>query len=266
VLKVRVVPTLLYKDFGLVKGVRFDSWRPVGSAMQAIKVYNLRDVDELVLLDVTATRQERPPDLSLIDELADECFMPLTVGGGVRAIDDVAGLLRAGADKVAMNSAAVEHPALIHDASVRFGSKCVVVAIDVRRDACGRATVWTSSGTIDTGLDPVEWAVRAEGLGAGELLLQSADRDGTMEGYDIALTRSVADAVGIPVIASGGCGSYQHMLEACLHGHASAVAAASIFHFTEQTPAEAKAYLGSHRVPVRRASVRSGDDIRYSAA
>lgn len=249
-LKARVVPTLLYKDFGLVKGVGFDSWRPVGSPMQSVKVYNLRGVDEMVLLDVTATSQDRSPDLALVDELADECFMPLTVGGGVRSLDDVAGLLRAGADKVALGTAAVETPELIRAASDRFGAQCVVVSIDTRAGEDGTVTVWTHSGTKPTGLDPVALAREVEALGAGEILLQSADRDGTMEGYDVATIRRVCDAVGVPVIASGGAGCYQDMVEA-LHGGASAVAAASIFHFTQQTPAEAKAHLAAAGFPVR---------------
>lgn len=252
-LKVRVVPTLLYKDFGLVKGVHFDSWRPVGSPMQAVKVYNLRGVDELVLLDVTATAQGRGPDIALVDELADECFMPMTVGGGVRSVDDVASLLRAGADKVAVCSAALERPGLLREASDRFGAQCVVVSIDTRADPEGGAmTVWARSGTVDTGRDPVAVAVEAERLGAGEVLLQCADRDGTMEGYDVRTVRRVADAVSIPVVASGGCGTYEHMVEAVRDGHASAVAAAAIFHFTQQTPAEAKAYLAAAGIPVRR--------------
>lgn len=251
-LKVRVIPTLLYKDFGLVKGVRFDSWRPVGSPMQAVKVYNLRGVDELVLVDVTATNQGRSPDLALVDELADECFMPLTVGGGVRSLDDVANLLRAGADKVAINTVAIEDPTLIRAASDRFGAQCVVTSIDTRTNVDGRTTVWTRSATVDTGCDPVEVAVRFESLGAGEILLTAADRDGMMCGYDVDTIRRVSDAVSIPVIASGGAGEYEHMVAALRDGHASAVAAGAIFHFTQQTPAEAKAHLAAAGFPVRR--------------
>lgn len=246
------MPTLLYKDVGLVKGVGFDSWRRVGSAMQAVKVYNLREVDELVLLDITATLDGRGPDLAMVDELADECFMPLTVGGGVRTIDDVQNLLMVGADKVSLNTAAVESPELIRQIQERFGSQCAVVSIDARKEPDGTYQAVCRSGTRPTGMDPTDVARRAESMGAGEILLTSIDRDGTMQGYDVELTSRVASAVGIPVIASGGAGSYAHMAEVLRQGKASAVAAASIFHFTEQTPLEAKRYLMGQGFPVRR--------------
>jgi len=250
-LKLRVMPTLLYKDFTLVKGVAFDSWRRVGSAIQAVKVYNMREVDELVLLDVTATAQGREPDYGLIDDVADECFMPLTVGGGIRDIAQVRRLLQVGADKVAVNTAAVERPELVREISERFGSQCCIVSIDARRRADGGFEVFTHSGRRATGLDPVALARRVEADGAGEILLTAIDRDGGMKGYDVALTRAVAEAVSIPVIASGGAGSYAHMADALSEGKASAVAAASIFHFTEQTPLEAKHYLKAQGFPVR---------------
>jgi cyclase len=250
-LKVRVMPTLLYRDFGLVKGVGFDSWRHVGGAMQAIKVYNLREVDELVLVDIKATADGREPEFRLVDDLADECFMPLTVGGGVRTAEHVRRLLSVGADKVAINSAAVETPDLVAEASRRFGAQCVVASIDVRRHPDGRTEVFTRSGRRATGLDPVTSARRAEELGAGEILLTSIDRDGTMKGYDVPLVRAVCDAVSVPVIASGGAGSYEHMAEAIIDGHASAVAAGAMFHFTQHTPLEAKRYLASRGIPVR---------------
>jgi cyclase len=251
VLKVRVMPTLLYKDVGLVKGVAFDSWRRVGSAMQAIKVYNLREVDELVFLDISATREGRSPDLLLVDELADECFMPLTVGGGIRTLDDVRNLLQKGADKVAVNTAAIETPELVSRIADRFGAQCAVVSIDVRRGSNGELEVFSHSGTVPTGRDPVELAVQAERHGAGEILLTSIDRDGTMTGYDVSLIKAVSGAVSIPVIASGGAGSYEHMAEALRDGGASAVAAASIFHFTEMTPLGAKKYLHDANFHVR---------------
>jgi cyclase len=250
VAKIRVMPTLLFKDVGLVKGVRFDSWRRVGSAVQAVKVYNMREVDELVFLDITATIENREPDFETVDELADECFMPLTVGGGVRSLADVSRLLRVGADKVALNTAAVTHPTLVREAADHYGSQCVVVSIDARRTDRGYET-YTHAGTRPTGLDPVDVAVDAERRGAGEILLTSIDRDGTMEGYDVALIARVSGAVTIPVIASGGAGSYDHMAEALSDGGASAVAAASIFHFTQQTPLEAKQYLKSRGFVVR---------------
>ena len=250
-LKIRVIPTLLFKDLGLVKGIGFNSWRRTGSAMQAIKVYNMREVDELIFLDITATRDGRPPDFALIDELADECFMPMAVGGGVRTVEDVRRLLRVGADKVVINTAAVETPELIRQVSQQFGTQCVVVSIDARRHPAGSYEVYIRSGTLATGLDPVALARQAEALGAGEIIVTSIERDGTMAGYDLELTRQVSEAVSIPVIASGGAGSYEHMAQALRDGKASAVAAASIFHFTQQTPLEAKRYLKEQGFNVR---------------
>jgi len=250
-LKLRVMPTLLYKEFGLVKGVAFDSWRRIGSAMQAVKVYNLREVDELVFLDIAATREGRPPDFEVVDELADECFMPLAVGGGIRTVEHVQRLLQVGADKVVVNTAAVQSPDLIRDIARRFGSQCVVVSIDARRYADGVYETYTHAGTVPAGKDPVSMAREAEAAGAGEILVTSIDRDGTMAGYDVELTRVVADSVTIPVIASGGAGTYEHMAEVIREGHSSAVAAASLFHFTHQTPAEAKRYLKERGFVVR---------------
>jgi cyclase len=249
-LKVRIIPTLLYKNDLLVKGVAFDSWRRVGGAMQSIKVYNLREVDELIFVDITATAEARSPDFATIDDLADECFMPFTVGGGIRSVDDVRRLLQVGADKVSLNTAAVDDPALVEAIAKRFGSQCVVVSIDVKKTASGYE-VHTRSGTRPTGLQPVEVARRAEAAGAGEILLTSIDRDGTMTGYDIELIRAVADTVSIPVIAAGGAGNYDHLVSAVVDGKASAVAAAAMFHFTQQTPLEAKRHLAAAGIPVR---------------
>jgi cyclase len=249
--KIRVMPTLLFKEVGLVKGVGFDSWRRVGSPMQAVKVYNMREVDELVYLDITATVDARPPDFDTIDDLADECFMPLTVGGGVRSVEDVRRLLAVGADKVCLNSAAVERPNVIREIADRFGAQCVVVSVDARRHADGGYEAYVRSGTVATGRDPVALAKDAEALGAGEILVTSIDRDGTMQGYDVELTRRVADAVSIPVIASGGAGTYEHMADVLREARVSAVAAASMFQFTEQTPLGAKQYLHSQGFPVR---------------
>lgn len=250
-LKKRVMPTLLFKEVGLVKGVGYDSWRRVGAAMQAVKVYNMRQVDELVFLDIAATPNGVAPDFHQIDELADECFAPMTVGGGVRSVDHFRELLAVGADKVAVNSGAIENPSLISQAAEKFGSQCVTISIDVRRRADGSTEVMSHCGRKNTGLDPVAWACAAEERGAGEILLGSVDRDGTMTGYDLDLIRAVSAAVRIPVIASGGAGNYRHMEEALTIGGADAVAAASIFHFTEMTPREAKLHLKAAGLPVR---------------
>jgi cyclase len=250
-LKIRVMPTMLYKDFGLVKGRGFDSWRRTGSLMQTVKVYNMREVDELVFVDIAATREGREPDYALVDDFADDCFMPLTVGGGVRTLDQVGRLLAVGADKVALNTAAVETPGLIDQIAKRYGAQCCVVSIDYRRPQGGKAEVFTRSGANAAGLDAVVFAKECAARGAGEILLTSIDRDGTFEGYDVETTRAVAEAVGIPVIASGGCGSYDHMAQVLSEGKASAVAAASIFHFTEQTPLEAKRHLAAKGLRVR---------------
>jgi cyclase len=249
--KIRVMPTLLFKDVGLIKGVRFDSWRRVGSAMQAVKVYNMREVDELVFLDITATKEARPPDYDTIDELADECFMPMAVGGGIRNIEDVRHLLQVGADKVVVNTAAVEIPELVSQIAGKFGSQCVVISIDAKQSASGDHEVYTHSGSLPTGIHPVDLAKKAERLGAGEILITSIDRDGTLSGYDIELTKKVSEAVSIPVIASGGAGSYADMAAVLKQARVSAIAAASIFHFTQQTPLEAKRYLRELGVNVR---------------
>ena len=249
-LKIRVMPTLLFKDVGLVKGSGFKSERRVGAALQAIRVYNRRGVDELVLFDISATPAARPPDFAQIDLLADECFMPLTVGGGVRDIDDFSRLLGVGADKISINSAATADPTLIARASQQFGSQCVVVAIDARRHL-GAWRVYSHCGSRPTELDPVTWARQCERLGAGEILLTSMDRDGTKAGYDIALTRAISDAVSVPVIASGGVGTLDHLVEGIRDGHASAVLAASIFHFGEHSVREAKMHMAKAGLPMR---------------
>jgi imidazole glycerol-phosphate synthase subunit HisF len=250
-IKIRIIPTLLFKEMGLVKGIAFDSWRRVGTALQAIKVYNLRDVDELVFLDITATAEGRSPDFDMVDELADECFFPFAVGGGITCVEDVRRLLRVGADKVVLNTAAVERPELVSEIAKRFGAQCVVVSIDARRNKDDIYETFIHSGKQPTGQDPVMLARRSAELGAGEILITSMDRDGTMLGYDLELTRRVCDAVSIPVIASGGAGNYEHMAQVLSVGKVSGVAAASIFHFTQQTPLESKHYLKEHGFNVR---------------
>jgi len=250
-LKVRIIPTLLWKDFGFVKGVAFDSWRRVGAVLPAIKVYNSRDVDELVLVDITATQGERSPDLDSVTDFSEECSVPLTVGGGVTTLQDITMLLRAGADKISINTAMFERPNVVEQAANRFGAQCIVVSIDVRKLENGVYSVFSHSGRQDTGRDPFSWARAMVDRGAGEILLTSIDRDGTMQGYDLELIERISSSVEVPVIASGGAGTYEHLIAAIKEGGASAVAAASMFHFTEQTPAAAKQALGAAGIPVR---------------
>lgn len=249
-LKVRVIPTLLCKQFGLVKGVGFDSWRRVGPVLPAIKVYNQREVDELVLVDIVAHQSDEDPDFESIDEFGQDCFVPLTVGGGITRIEQVQRLLRAGADKVAINTAAYTRPDLVNEIARRHGAQCVVASIDVRATGGGFAC-FSHAGRQATGREVVAWVRELEDRGAGEILITSIERDGTMQGYDLSLIETVVRAVKVPVIASGGAGNYQHMIDAVKQAGASAVAAASIFHFTEQTPAEAKAAMANAGILVR---------------
>lgn len=251
-LKVRVIPTLLWKNFGLVKGVGFDSWRRVGPVLPAIKVYNARDVDELILVDIMASQEDNDPDHDSVNDFSEECAVPLTVGGGITSLDQIVSLLYAGADKIAINTAAYSNIALIEAAANRFGAQCIVASIDTRRFEDGRYGCFSHSATVYTGREPVEWAKELSDRGAGEILLTSIDRDGTMLGYDLDLIEMVSSAVDIPLIASGGAGNYQHMVDVVKQAGASAVAAASIFHFTEQTPAGAKSAMQAAGIPVRR--------------
>ena len=251
-LKVRVIPTLLWKQFGLVKGVGFDSWRRVGPVLPAIKVYNQREVDELVLVDIVAHRSDDDPDFESIDEFGQDCFVPLTVGGGITRMEQVQRLLSAGADKVSLNTVCYTRPELVTEIAKRHGVQCVVASIDVRARA-GDWACFSHAGQDATDRTVVAWARELEDRGAGEILITSIERDGTMQGYDLALIEAVVSAVNIPVIASGGAGQYQHLVDAVTQAGASAVAAASMFHFTEQTPAGAKAALAAAGVPVRQA-------------
>jgi cyclase len=251
-LKIRVIPTLLWKNFGLVKGVGFDSWRRVGPVLPVIKVYNSRDVDELILVDIAASLEGNDPDHDSVSDFSEECSVPFTVGGGIVTTQQIVSLLHAGADKIVINTAAYTDPDLVDAAAKRFGTQCIVVSIDSRRHADGRYTCYSNAATVDTAKTPVEWAREMAARGAGEILLTSIDRDGTMLGYDLELVEQVTSAVDIPVIASGGAGNYAHMIEAVKNAGASAVAAASIFHFTEQTPAGAKNAMHAAGIPVRR--------------
>ncbi len=250
-LKVRIIPTLLWKQFGLVKGVGFNSWRRVGPVLPAIKVYNQREVDELILVDILANNEAREPDFDSIDEFSGDCFVPFTVGGGIVKLDQVQKLLRVGADKISINTSAYTTPSLVTEIAKKHGSQCVVVSIDVRNEGSGLWRCYSHSGQVATGKNVTEWARQMEDSGAGEILITSIERDGAMVGYDLALIEKVVSSVKIPVIACGGAGNYQHMIDAVLKAGASAVAAASIFHFTEQTPAGAKAAMAQAGIAVR---------------
>jgi cyclase len=247
----RIIPCLDVKDGRVVKGVQFVNLRDAGDPVEAAMAYDAQHADELVFLDITASHENRKIMLDVVARTAEGIYMPLTVGGGIRGIDDVRALLRAGADKVSLNTAALERPAVIREAAERFGSQCIVVAIDARATGPGAWAVYTHGGRRPTGRDAVEWARQASRLGAGEILLTSMDRDGTKDGYDLELTRAIATAVEIPVIASGGAGSLEHLREGLEEGGADAVLAASIFHFGIHTIGEAKTYLRERGVPVR---------------
>jgi len=251
----RIIPCLDVNAGRVVKGVRFLDLVDAGDPVEIASRYDAQGADELCFLDITASHEARPIILDVVARTAERCFMPVTVGGGIRTIEDIRRLLNAGADKASINTAAVENPTFVRDASVRFGAQCIVVAIDARRRAADDPTqgweVYTHGGRRPTGLDAVTWAARMEELGAGEILLTSMDRDGTKAGYDLELTRAVADRVGIPVIASGGVGTLDHMLEGLTVGGASAALIASIVHYGTHTIGEAKAYLAAHGVPMR---------------
>lgn len=247
----RVIPCLDVTNGRVVKGTQFLELRDAGDPVECAIAYNEQGADELVFLDITASSDNRGTMIDVVQRTADQCFMPLTVGGGIRTVGDVREMLLAGADKVSMNTAAIANPALISDAAEGFGSQCVVVAIDARRNNRGGWTVHTHGGRRPTELDAIAWAIEAEKRGAGEILLTSMDADGTKDGYDLALTAAVSENVGIPVIASGGAGKLEHLVQVLNEGKADAVLAASIFHFGEYTVNDVKAYLRAHHIPVR---------------
>ncbi len=254
-LKIRIIPCLDVKDGRVVKGVNFVDLRDAGDPVEAAAAYDAAGADELCFLDITASHENRDTIFDIVQRTAEQCFMPLTVGGGVRAIDDMRKLLKAGADKVSVNTAAVSRRQLVAEGADKFGAQCMVVAIDAKRVSRGdeplRWEVFTHGGRNPTGLDVVDYACEVAGLGAGEILLTSMDRDGTKSGFDLALTRAVADAVSVPVVASGGVGTLDHLVEGVQQGHASAVLAASIFHYGTFTIGEAKRHLAQAGVPVR---------------
>ncbi len=251
-LSVRIIPCLDVHAGRVVKGIKFVDLVDAGDPVESATTYEQQGADELVFLDITASHEERPIIHEVVESTAAKCFMPLTVGGGIRTLEDIRRMLNAGADKVSLNTAAVKNPDLVAKASQRFGNQCIVVAIDAKKvEGLERWEVYTHGGRNPTGLDAVEWAQRMTALGAGELLLTSMDADGTQSGYDIGLTAAVSRAVEIPVIASGGAGNLEHLAEVMREGHASAVLAASIFHFGTYTVEEAKKYLSQAGLPVR---------------
>jgi imidazole glycerol-phosphate synthase subunit HisF len=250
-LKARVIPCLDVKDGRVVKGVNFVDLKDAGDPVEAAKAYDAAGADELCFLDITATHEGRGTMLDVVTRTAEQCFMPLTVGGGVRTLEDIRALLLAGADKVSINSAAVANREFVKDAAGKFGSQCVVVAIDAKETAPGKYEIFTHGGRKETGIDAVAFAKEVESLGAGEILLTSMDRDGTGKGFNIPLTRAIADAVRIPLIASGGVGTLEHMVEGIRDGHATAVLAASIFHFGTFTISQTKQAMAQAGIPVR---------------
>ena len=253
-LKVRIIPCLDVKNGRSVKGVQFVDLRDAGDPVEQARVYDAAGADELTFLDITASHENRDTIFDVVARTAEQCFMPLTVGGGVRTIEDIRKLLLAGADKVSINSAAVTRPDFVREAARKYGDQCIVVSIDARQTTPGKWEVFTHGGRRGTALDAVEWARRMADHGAGEILLTSMDRDGTKSGFDLELTRSVADAVPVPVIASGGVGTLDHLVEGVIEGGASAVLAASIFHFGTFTIAQAKEHLARAGVAIRQIS------------
>ena len=247
----RIIPCLDVNNGRVVKGTNFVNLRDAGDPVEAAKIYDAQGADELVFLDITASAQARNIILDIVSQVADSIFIPFTVGGGIRSVDDFNALLRAGADKVSVNSAAIRNPALIQEAADKFGSQCVVCAIDAKRRSEGGWTVYLNGGRVGTGLDAIEWAQKAVRLGAGEILLTSMDCDGVKNGYDLELTRAVSECVHVPVIASGGAGKMEHFYDAFTQGQADAVLAASLFHFGEITIPELKGYLAGRGISVR---------------
>ena len=249
--RIRVIPCLDVANGRVVKGVNFVDLQDAGDPVEQAQAYDAAGADELCFLDITASHENRDTIIDVVRRTAEVCFMPVTVGGGVRTADDARALLMAGADKVAVNSAAVSRPEVISDIATRFGSQCMVASIDARRVADGRWEIFTHGGRTATGIDALEHAILMADLGAGELLVTSMDRDGTRDGYDLDLTRTIADAVSIPVVASGGVGNLDHLVEGVTIGHANAVLAASIFHFGEHSIADAHAALRAAKLPAR---------------
>ncbi len=250
-LKIRIIPCLDVKDGRVVKGVNFVDLKDAGDPVEQARLYDAAGADELCFLDITASSENRDTLYDVVSRTAEQCFMPLTVGGGVRTVEDIRKLLLAGADKVSINTAAVKTPEFVREAAEKFGNQCIVVALDAKQVSPGKFEIFTYGGRNATGIDAVAWAKRMTAYGAGEILLTSMDRDGTRGGYDLPLTRAIADAVNVPIIASGGVGTLDHLVAGVREGHASAVLAASIFHFGEYTLRQAKEHLRAAGIPVR---------------
>ena len=250
-IKSRIIPTLLLKDYSLVKGVAFDSWRTIGTVLPSVKVFNARDVDELILVDISASKDKRNFKSENIKEIADNCFVPLTVGGGIDSLESAKNLIENGCDKISVNSSIFNNPELIHEIASSFGSQAVVASLDVKK-INNNYICFSHSGTINTGLNPIEVAKKVGDLGAGEILLTSIDNDGTLKGYDYDLLEKVSANTKLPIIASGGAGKPEHMLKAIKECGVSAVAAASIFQFTEITPNDIRDYLNNNNITVRK--------------
>ncbi len=257
-LKARIIPCLDVEGGRVVKGVNFVDLVDAGDPVEQARVYDRAGADELTFLDITASVENRDTIYDVVNRTAEQCFMPLTVGGGVRTTEDIRKLLLAGADKASINTAAVKNPEFVKEAAEQFGAQCIVVAVDAKTVAPGKFEIFTHGGREPTGIDAVEWAQRMAAYGAGEILLTSMDRDGTRRGFNIELTRAISDAVAVPVIASGGVGTLEHMVEGIRDGHASAVLAASIFHFGTFTIAETKRYMAAHGIEVRLDGLEEG--------
>jgi len=249
-LKKRIIPTLLFKNNKLVKGINFNSWRTVGSIMQSVRVYKMRKVDELILLDISATNLNKKIDLDLISEVANECFMPLTFGGGIKTIEDISNILKSGADKVCINTASINNLKFIKEACKKFGSQAIVISVDYKKKG-ETIEIWSNSGQVKSDLVFEDYLKELESVSVGEIILTSIDKDGTMEGYDINTITKVNKLLNTPIIASGGAGNFENMLDLLNSTNVSALAAASIYHFTKKTPLDVKKYLKGKRIPVR---------------
>jgi len=249
--KIRIVPTVLFNNFSIVKGENFESWRTVGNIIQIIKIYSLREVDELIFFDISASKNNKKVDFEIVDEFADHCFMPLTVGGGISSLEDIDKLLKVGADKVAINTHAFLNPKLIERAVSKFGSQCIVVGVDYKKNSKGKNEVYIKSGSETTKVELFEYLKKVKALNPGEIVLTSINHDGTMKGYDIETFIKAKKILDMPIVASGGCGNYQHMADLLKKCSISALSAASMYHFTEQTPLGAKKFLKEKGFRVR---------------